>query len=124
MKDYDNSKESLYLKCLDVNHLYGWAMLQKLSVDGFEWVEDISEFNENFIKSYNEKSNEEYFLEVDVQYPETLHELHNDLPFLREGMKIQKVENLAANLPDKTGYVIHIRNLKQALNRGLVYYKS
>ena len=56
-------------------------MSQKLPVNKFEWIEDTSQFNEDFIKSYNEESNKRYFLEVDVQYPEKLHELHNDLPF-------------------------------------------
>ena len=57
------------------------------------------------------------------KYTEKLHELHNDLPFLPERMKIEKVEKLVANLHDKTEYVIHIRNLKQALNHGLVLKK-
>ena len=63
------------------------------------------------------------FFEVDVQYLEKLHELHNDLPFLPERMKIEKVEKLVANLHDKTEYVIHTRNLKQALNNGSVLKK-
>ena len=78
----------------------------------FERIEDTSQFNEDFIRNYNEKSDEGYFLDVDVQYPEKLHELHNDLPFLPERMKIEKVEKLVTNLHDKTEYVIHIRNLK------------
>ena len=107
----------------DVNNLYGWAILQKLPVNNFEWIKDTSQFNEDFIKNYNEESDEGYFFEVDVQYPEKLHELHNDLPFLHERMKIKKVKKLVANLHDKTEYVIHIRNLKQSLNRGLVLKK-
>ena len=87
MKDYDKNKESQYLKHWDVNNLYGQAMSQKLLVNGFEWVKKTSQFNEGFIESYNEKSDEEYFLEVDVQYTEKLHELHNDLPFLPERRK-------------------------------------
>ena len=71
----------------------------------------------------NFESDEGYFLEVDVQYPEKLHELHNDLRFSLERMKIEKAENLVTNLHNKTGYVIHIRNLKQALNHGLVLKK-
>ena len=63
---------------------------------------------------------EGYFLEVNVHYLEKLHELYNDLPFLSEGMKIEKVEQLVANLHDKTEYVIPIRNLKEALNHELV----
>ena len=98
-------------------------MSQKLPVINFEWVAGTSQFNEDFIKNYNEESDEGYFLEVDVQYLEKLHELHNDLPFLPERMKIEKVEKLVANLHDKTEYVIHIRNLKQALNHGLVLKK-
>ena len=123
MKDYDKNKESSYLQYWDVNNLYGWAMSQKLPVNNFEWIKDTSQFNEDFIKNYNEESDEGYFLEVDVQYLEKLHELHNDLPFLPERMKIEKVEKLVANLHDKTEYVIHIRNLKQALNHGLVLKK-
>ena len=64
------------------------------------------------LKNYNEESNEGYFLEVEVQYLEQLHELNNDLPCLPERMKIEKVEKPVANLHDKTEYVIHIRNLK------------
>ena len=123
MKDYDKNKESSYIQYWDANNLYGWAMLQKLPVNNFEWIKDTSQFNEDFIKNYNEESDEGYFLEVDVQYLEKLHELHNDLPFLPERMKIEKVEKLVANLHDKTEYVIHIRNLKQALNHGLVLKK-
>ena len=95
-------------------------MSQKLLVNNFEWVKDTSQFNEDFIKNYNEESNDGYFLEVEVQYLEKLPELHNDLTFLSERMKIEKVEKLVANLDDKTEYVIHIINLKQALNHGLV----
>ena len=75
-------------------------MSQKLSVNDFKWVEDTSEFNEDFIKSYNAESDEGYFLKVDVKYPENLHNLHNDLPFLPERMKIEKVEKLLGNLHD------------------------
>ena len=112
MKDYDKNKESSYLRYWDVNNLYGLAMLQKLPVNNLEWIEDTSQINEDFIKKYNEESNEGYFFEVDVQHPEKLHELHNDLPFLPERLKLEKVEKLVANLHDKTEYVIHIRNLK------------
>ena len=79
-----------------------------------------SKFNEDFIKNYNEESDEVYFLEVDVQYPEKLHDLHNDVPFLPERMKTEKVGKLVTNLHDKTEYVIHIRNLKQSFNQGLI----
>ena len=77
-------------------------MSQKLPVNDFKRVEDTSEFNEDFIKSYNAESvyDEGYFLKVDIKYPENLHHLHNDLPFLPERMKIEKVEKLLGNLHD------------------------
>ena len=123
MKDYDKNKESSYLKYWDVNNLYGWAMSPKLPVNNFDGIEDTAQFNEDFIKKYHEESDEGYFLEVDVQFPEKLHELHNDLQFLPERMKLKKVEKLVTNLHDKTEYVIHIRNLKQALNHELILKK-
>ena len=69
MNNYDKSIESSYLMYLDANNLYGWAMSQKLPVNGFKWENDLSRFNERFIKSYNENSNKGYFLEVDVEHP-------------------------------------------------------
>ena len=123
MKDYDKNKESSYFQYWHVNTLYGWAVLQKLPVNNFEGIKNASQFNGDLIKNYNEKKKDGYFLEVDVQYLETLHELHNVLLFLPERVKIRKVEKLLANLHDKTEYVIHIRKLKQALNHGLVLKK-
>ena len=123
MKDYDKNKELTYLQYWDVNNLYGWAMSQKLPVNNFEWIKDTSQFNEDFIKNYNEESDEGYFLEVDVQYLKRILEFHNDLPFLLERMKIENIEKLAANLHDKIKFSMHIRNLKQALNHGLVLKK-
>ena len=90
MKDYDKNKESSYLQYRHVNNLYGWAISQKLPVNNFEWLKDTSQFNEDIIRNHNEESDEAYFLEVDVQYLEKLHELHNKLPFLSEGKKIEK----------------------------------
>ena len=73
MKNYDKNKESSYIQYWDVNNLYGWAMSQKLPVNNFEWIKDTSQFNEDFMKNYNEESDKGYFLEADVQYPEKLH---------------------------------------------------
>ena len=123
MKNYDKNKELSYIQYWNINNLYGWAMSQKLPVNNFEWIKDTSQFNEDFIKNYNEESDEGYFFEVDVQYLEKLREFHNDLPFLPERMKIEKVEKLVANLHDKTEYVIHMKNLKQALNHRLFLKK-
>ena len=73
-----------YLQYWDRNSLYGWAMLQKTPVNNFEWMEDTSEFHEDFIKSYNEESDKGYFFEFDVQHTEKFHELQNDLSFSPE----------------------------------------
>ena len=62
-------------------------MSLKLSVNIFEWTEDTSQFNEDFIKIYNEESDEGYFQDIGIQFPEKLHEIHNDLQFLSERMK-------------------------------------
>ena len=84
MKNYDKSVDSSYLMYLGANNLHGLAMSQKLPVNGFRWVHDVSRFNEEFIKNYNEKSDIGYFLEVDVEYPKKLLGSHKDLPFLPE----------------------------------------
>ena len=100
-------------------------MSQKVPVNTSEQIEDTSQFIEDFKKkNYNEESYEGYFLEVDVQYSENLHELHNDLPLSNERRKIEKVEKLETNLRYKNEYVIHIRNLKQALNHEIVLKKG
>ena len=90
----------------DVNNLFGQVILQKLLVNNFEWIEVTSQFSEDFIKNYNEESNEGHFLEDDLQYPEKLHDLCNDLPFSPERITEEKVEKLIANLHDKTQFVI------------------
>ena len=94
-------------------------MSKKLLVYGFEWINELSEFNENFIKNYDENGDVEYFLEVDIEYPKKLFDLHKDLPFLPEQKKIDKVEKLVCAIEDKEKYFIHINALKQVLNHGL-----
>ena len=102
MKDYDESKESSYIQYLDANKLYGAAMSEKLSINGFKWVNDISGINEKFVESYDKKDRDKgYILEVDVDYPSNLHKLHSDMPFLPERMEIDKTQKLVCNLHDK-----------------------
>ena len=91
-------------------------MLQKLSVNNFDWIKCTSQLNEDF-KTLMTNTDEEYFLKVNVQYLEKLQDLHNDLPFLPERMKILKVEKLLANIHDKTEYVIHIRKYFNCVNQ-------
>ena len=112
MKNYDKNQESSYLEYLDANYLYGWAMSQKLPVYGFEWVDDLSEFNEDFIKNYDENGDVGYYLEVDIEYPYKLFDLHKDLPFLSKKEKIKKIEKLVCSIEDKEKYIIHINALK------------
>ena len=92
--------------------------VSKIPVNGFKWANDLSRFNEAFIKNYNENNDVGYFLEVDVEYPKKLWGSHKDLPFLPESKKLKKLEKLV--IEDKKNYVIHIRALKQALNNGLM----
>ena len=94
MGNYDENEESSYLQYLDTKNLYGWAMSQKLPVDGFKWKQNMLKFNEDFTKNYDEDSDKGYILEVDVEYPKNLHDLHSDLPFLPERMKINKCSNM------------------------------
>ena len=76
-------------------------MSQKLAVAGFKWVEDLSQFKEDFFHNYNENSNKGYFLEVDVEYPKNLFNLHNDLSFLSKREKIGECEKLTFNIREK-----------------------
>ena len=82
-------------------NLYGWAMSQKLPVNDFKWIKNKSEINEKFIKNYYEDNDKEYIFELNVNYPKRLHDLHSDLPFLPERMKIDKCKKLVCNLRDK-----------------------
>ena len=86
-------------------HIVG-KYCKKLSVNNFDWIRDTFQFNENFIKIYNEEKDDENVLEVDVQYPEKLHELHSNLPIFTERMKTEKVKKLVANLHDRIEYIM------------------
>ena len=86
-------------------------MSQNLSVEGFNWVENTSQFNKDFVGNYNKDSDEERFLEIDVQYLEKFHDLHSDLNSLPIMMKTETVEKLQPTCMIKK-HVIRIRNLK------------
>ena len=123
MKHYDKDIISSYLMYLDANNLCGWAMSQKLPVKGFKWVKNLSKFNEILIRNYDENSDKGYFLEVDVDYPRKLLDLHKDLPYLTGRKKVYKVGKLICDIENKEKYVMYIKVLKQALNHGLVLKK-
>ena len=94
------------------------GLLQKLPVNCFKWKKIVPTFDEEFIKNYYEDSN---ILEVDVEYPKDLHNLHSDLPFLSERIIIKGCNEPVCNFYDKKQDVIHIRALKQALNHGTIF---
>ena len=125
MKNYDKNIESSYIEYLDANILYGRGMSQKLPVNGFKWIEQkkLSKFNEDFIKNHDENGNIGYFLEVDIDCPKELFNLYEDLSFLPESKKVNKVEKLICSIEDKEKCVIHISSLKQALDHDLVLKK-
>ena len=98
---------------LDTNNVYGLGISQKLPVNGFKWVKKLSKFNEDFKKSYDENSDKEYILDVDVKYLKNLFNLHKDLLLLAERKKIEKFKSLVCSIHDKENYAVHIRALKQ-----------
>ncbi|KAJ8973246.1 hypothetical protein NQ317_005459 [Molorchus minor] len=116
LDDYDSNKPSTYLMYFDVNNLYGWAMSQPLPSEGFQW----SDTNID-VTTVPDDGEIGYILEVDLEYPETLHDLHKDLPLCAEHRTPpnSKFPKLMTTLYPKDRYVIHYRNLKQALQHGL-----
>lgn len=120
MPDFDVQETSKYINYFDINSLYGTAMGGVLPYGGLEWVEE--ENVENFnVKDMDDESEFGFFLEVDLSYPEKLHNLHRDLPFCAEKLVPpgSKLEKLMTTLHDKNNYIIHYRALKQCLEAGL-----
>ena len=108
--NYNPSKPSKYIQYLDANNLYGWAMSQPLPTHGFKWM-DKSE-----LETWEKHS---CILEVDLVYPQSLHDLHNDYPLVPEQVEVNKVDKLIRNSGYKEKYVVHYENLKQYLSLGL-----
>ena len=131
MREYDENAPSKYIMYLDANNLYGWAMSQYLPTGDFKWLTE-KQINKINLAQYNEDSNKGLILEVDLEYPKELHDLHNDYPLGPEKVKvtddmlsgycknIQKkfnistglVHKLIPTLCDKEKYVLHYRNLQ------------
>ena len=98
MKDYNKDEAESFLEYLDAKNLYGWAMSEPLPADGFDRIKDLSKIDKDFIKNYDKDSDKGYILEVDVKYLKNVHDLHSDLPFLSERMKIEKCNKPVCNL--------------------------
>ena len=129
MKNYDPKKPSKYITCLDMNSLYGWVMSDYLPYGGFKCFKNVDNFD---INSISKKSPIGYILEVDLQYPDKLHVLHNDYPLAPEKLAIpcdmlsdyckkiaeeyrinvSDVMKLIPNLGNKTNDVLHYKNLQ------------
>ena len=136
MKNYDPKKPSKFITYLDMNNLYGWAMSGYLPYGGFKWLKNVDNFD---INSISEKSPIGYILEVDLEYPDELHVLHNDYPLAPEKLaipydmlsdyckkiadeyeiKVGDAMKLIPNLCNKTDYVVHYRNLKLYFSLGM-----
>jgi len=113
---FDPNEEPRFIQYLDANNLYGWEMSQPLPVGDFKWMDEKEREN------WFEFSNQEWrgcILEVDLEYPKGLHDLHNDYPLAPERLMVNRVEKPIPNLRDKKNYVLHYCNLKQYLDMGL-----
>ena len=114
LDDYNPDEENKYIIYLDANNLYGEAMSHKLPISGFEWF-PVDLMTEEMIKNYSDANEVGYVLEVDLNYPEHLHNKHNDYPLAPERFN----NKLCGTFYDKKNYVVHIKNLKFYLEHGL-----
>ena len=110
MSDVFASEPSKYIAYLDANNLYGWAMSKTFPTHDFKWMK-VSELETWELHSC--------ILEVDLEYPRSLHDLHSDYPLPPEQIEVNKVDKLIPNLWNKKKYVLHYENLKQYLSLGL-----
>ena len=138
MKNYDEKTPSKYIMYLDANNLYGWAMSQFLPTGNFKWLSQ-KQIEKTNLGKYTENSKKGLILEVDLEYPQELHDLHNDYPLGPEKIKVAKdilsdyckkiadkfnissglVHKLIPTLNDKEKYILHYRNLQSYLSLGL-----
>ena len=138
--DYDKNKPSTFISYLDMNNLYDWTMNEYLPYCRFEWLKNIDKFD---IMSISDKSPIGYFLKVDREYPEELHELRNNFPSAPEKLivsndmlskyckkigdkyeiKVGDIKKLIPNFGNKTNFVVHYRNLELYLSLGMKFTK-
>ncbi len=114
LKNYDPKKPNKHILYLDANNLYGWAMSKPMPYKNFRWMNE---------KELSDWESMPCFLEVDLEYPEELHDLHNEYPLAPEKITVGKVEKLVPNLNNKSKYVLHHENLKLYLKHGLKLIK-
>ena len=121
MNDFDESKPSSFIQYLDANNLYGWAMTQKLPTHGFKWI---NVDKPSVLKLLEKKdTNQGFIFEVDLDYPSSLWDSHNDYPLAPEKIKIDKIDKLICSFLPKKHYVLHYKNLKQYLQEGMILKK-
>ena len=131
MKEYNEKVPSKYIMYLDANNLYGWAMSQYLPTGGFRWMTQ-KQIDKIDLAKYKEDNNKGFIAEVDFEYPQELHDLHNDYPLAPEKINVDKynlseyckrisekygistglVSKLIPTLGKKEKYVLHYRNLQ------------
>ena len=119
--NYNSNEPITWLTYLDCVNLYGKSMLTELPFKGFEWVDDLN----IDVTKIADDSEVGYILKVDVDYPKNLHKTHNDLPFLplNECPPNCNVKKLLTTLLPKKNYIVHYKNLKQAISHGLKLVK-
>ncbi|CAH3019785.1 unnamed protein product, partial [Porites evermanni] len=138
MKSYNPDEESTFIQYLDANNLYGWAMSQSLPTHGFKWMrnltkETLMEILEKVNHSMSNRGRKRYIFEVDLEYPSSLWEKHNDYPLAPEKMVVNGVKKLICHFKPRKNYLVHYRNLRQylemgmritAVHRGISFYQS
>ena len=138
MKEYNSEKSSEYIHYLDANNLYGWATSQCLPTGGLKWLTP-KQLNKMMSKTMLPDNKKGCIFEVDLDYPQELHELYNDYPLAAEKMKvtpdmlstyckniqeqfgitIEQVAELIPSLSSNKNYVLHYGNLQLYLSLGL-----
>ena len=133
INDYDPNKPSTFISYLDRNNLDGWEMGEYLLYEGFKWLKNVDEFD---VMSINEKSPVGYFLQVDLEHSDKLHELYNDYPLAPQKLAVSSdmllkyckkvadkykikdgdVKKLIPNLCNKTNYVVNYKNFQLYLS--------
>ena len=125
---YNPNEETKYIQHLDENNLYGYAMSNPLPVKDFELISE--EEMEDMMEDYERMSS--CMLEVDLEYPDNVHDDHNDYPLVPELIEVNKAKKLIPNLNNKKNYIVHHKTLKlylkhclklSKINRGVKYHE-